>query len=88
MCRCSIVLNAKISNNITPTAGPSNSRADAPVAFTTASAGDNLPVTSLENVDDWNEDIKMAKIKIKSQIKRKLQEIEALRKKLRILEDI
>ncbi|KAG1446049.1 hypothetical protein G6F55_011706 [Rhizopus delemar] len=49
-------------------------------ASTTASAGDNLSVTSSENIDDWNEDIEMAKTKIKNQIKRKLQEIEVLRK--------
>lgn len=119
MCRCSIALDTKTSNNsttnpssnLTPTTSPSNRSTDAPVASITglnnhksstnstsinlnvtasitAGADDNLSVTSSENIDDWNEDIEMAKTKIKNQIKRKLQEIEVLRKKLRTLEDV
>ncbi|KAI9005422.1 hypothetical protein CLU79DRAFT_781792 [Phycomyces nitens] len=45
-------------------------------------------VTAAEVDGDWTEDIVRAKSKIETQIKRKFEEIEELRKKLRILDEL
>ncbi|KAI8883714.1 hypothetical protein K501DRAFT_218972 [Backusella circina FSU 941] len=91
---------ASFSNNSTSNTNPSNRNIDTPVTSTTdtnnhessiASTNTN-PNTTASTItstsDDYNEDIEKAKTKIKEQIKRKLQEVEVLQKKLRRLEDL
>ncbi|CAO0799397.1 unnamed protein product [Mucor circinelloides] len=91
---------ASFSNNPTSNTNPSNRNIDTPV-ISTADTNNHESSTSSTNAnpnttastitstsDDYNEDIEKAKSKIKEQIKRKLQEVEVLQKKLRRLEDL
>ncbi|KAI8378676.1 hypothetical protein EDC96DRAFT_492783 [Choanephora cucurbitarum] len=56
--------------------------------ITTTDANNHESSTNANTSDDYNEDIEKTKSNIKEQIKRKLQEVEVLQKKLRRLEDL